>query len=384
MQVFCQSSEENNSFPQVITSESGLIAFTSLDFKNENQLYIFLSLKKLSTTRIKDFEDDLDKNTYDRLKRQLQILSPKIQLIFGSSSEHFDQVPLIMKPEMLNNSLSISSHSNRNESINKLMKTIKDKFNIEHMALWISDKIYMCTKGWLNIHEADKSMLYLYKLAHNDAMIFDIPLYFTHTSLIDDMNQIGKVPYRYVILQLADKFTLTVVSDPQLDINHLNEFVKSQVDLDMSQQFMKAFIRDSSIDFETPPLCTYWQFTDHKNHLIRSFAYKQQFDKYYPIIMTLNLQMPVIKDQVSQMKQFQQHSINVEDTIAQDSIAYQQYIFVKENNMQLFKIRDKRECELLILFEKEITNNLVALDFFKRLVVIFGDDIDSQKYDFLI
>lgn len=56
---------------------------------------------------------------------------------------------------------------------------------------------------------------------HNDSIIHDIPIYLTHTCLIEDMNMIGKVPYRYVIMQLSDIFTLTLVSEPSLDINDL-------------------------------------------------------------------------------------------------------------------------------------------------------------------
>lgn len=93
-----------------------------------------------------------------------------------------------MRPELFYSSLNISSHSSRNESILKLVSKIKDQFSIEHMALWIQDKIYTCTQGWNNIHEADKIMLFLYKQVHNDSMIIDIPLYFTHTSLLDDMS----------------------------------------------------------------------------------------------------------------------------------------------------------------------------------------------------
>lgn len=51
MQVFCQSSEENDSFPEVITTDNGLIAFTKLDFQNENQILMFISMKSIATTQ---------------------------------------------------------------------------------------------------------------------------------------------------------------------------------------------------------------------------------------------------------------------------------------------------------------------------------------------
>ena len=45
--------------------------------------------------------------------------------------------------------------------------------------------------------------------------------------------------------------------------------------------------------------------------------------------------------------------------------------------MSVFKIKDKRENELLILFENEIQSNIVALDFFRRLSTIYGSERDS-------
>ena len=131
----------------------------------------------------------------------------------------------MLRPEFMMSSLSVTNHLNRNKRVIKLLQSIRDQFKIEHMALWMNDKVYLCTKGWESIHEADKTLLYLYKLVHNDCMIYDMPLFFTHTSLLEDMSQIGKIPYRFVILHLSDKFTLTIVSDPQQDINLLNEVI---------------------------------------------------------------------------------------------------------------------------------------------------------------
>lgn len=115
----------------------------------------------------------------------------------------------------------MTSHQNRNGRILKLISKLKDQFGIEHIALWLNDKIYACSAGWYNIHDADKSLLLLYQLVNKDAIIHDIPVYLTHTSLVEDMSQIGKVPYRFVIMQLSEIFSLTLVSDPTLDINEL-------------------------------------------------------------------------------------------------------------------------------------------------------------------
>lgn len=56
------------------------------------------------------------------------------------------------------------------------------------MCLWLKDKVYLCTKGWNEIHEADKILLKIFKEANSDPIICDIPLYLTHTSLVEEMS----------------------------------------------------------------------------------------------------------------------------------------------------------------------------------------------------
>jgi hypothetical protein len=102
-----------------------------------------------------------------------------------------------------------------------LLQKIKESYGVEHISLWLQDKIYLCSPAWHSIHEADKVLLNLYRSVNNDSIINDIPVFLTHTSLVDDINMIGRVPYRYVIMHLSDLFTVTLVSDPSLEINDL-------------------------------------------------------------------------------------------------------------------------------------------------------------------
>lgn len=64
----------------------------------------------------------------------------------------------------------------------------------------------------------------------------------------------------------------------------------------MSIELSKKYNLDSVIDLETPPFCPYWLLTDHKDHVLRSYAHKNEYSKYEAIAMTLYLQMPVVKD----------------------------------------------------------------------------------------
>ncbi len=61
-------------------------------------------------TGIKDFEDDLGKNYYERLKRQLKVLDSKIASIFGKLCQDTEEVPLMMRPELFFSAVNITSH----------------------------------------------------------------------------------------------------------------------------------------------------------------------------------------------------------------------------------------------------------------------------------
>src|SRR5258706_6287717 len=103
------------------------------------------------------------------------------------------------------------------------MQLLKEKFKIIHYCLWIGDEIYLCSREWNKMHEADKVLLFLYKQTNADSIITDVPIYLTHTSLVDDMRYVGHMPYRFVIMQLSELFSFSFVSDPELDINRVYE-----------------------------------------------------------------------------------------------------------------------------------------------------------------
>lgn len=76
--------------------------------------------------------------------------------------------------------------------------------------------IYLCTKSWQNIHEADR---YLLNISHESIIndetltISDQPIFLTHTSLVDDFSSIGKVSYRLIVIKVSEIFSVNLISD---------------------------------------------------------------------------------------------------------------------------------------------------------------------------
>lgn len=58
-----------------------------------------------------------------------------------------------------------------------------------------------------------------------------MPVYLTHTSLVEGTESIGKDPYRYIILQLSELFTMTLLCGPTTDTNDLYKFLTSATDI---------------------------------------------------------------------------------------------------------------------------------------------------------
>lgn len=113
----------------------------------------------------------------------------------------------------------------KSSKIAKFMADIRDNFKVEHLALSQRGAgLYLCTPAWQSIHEADRFLLDILRettLRNETAIISDTPVFLTHTSLVDDLQSIGRLPYRSVLLQLSDSFSLGLLSNPSLDINQL-------------------------------------------------------------------------------------------------------------------------------------------------------------------
>jgi len=103
------------------------------------------------------------------------------------------------------------------KAIKAAIKQVCDKFKVEHCAL-LSTKagLIACTKGWQQMHEADRVLLSLVCKSEQDC-----PVHLTHTSLNEDANGIGRVAYRLVTVSLSEEHLLCLISDSTLDLEAL-------------------------------------------------------------------------------------------------------------------------------------------------------------------
>jgi len=47
----------------------------------------------------------------------------------------------------------------------------------------------------------------------------DIPVYLTHTSLVNDLKAIGRVPFRYLLIQMPCGTQVGTLADPSVDLS---------------------------------------------------------------------------------------------------------------------------------------------------------------------
>jgi len=88
-----------------------------------------------------------------------------------------------------------------------MVDRIRKEYQCEFFALWANSKIYVCSKGWRNLHYSDVYMLDTYRNVHaNSAVFTDIPIYLTHTALTEDLKQVAYIPFRYIIMTLSPIF----------------------------------------------------------------------------------------------------------------------------------------------------------------------------------
>jgi hypothetical protein len=55
--------------------------------------------------------------------------------------------------------------------------------------------------------------------------VTDTPIYLTHTSLTNDFSSIGTLPYRFVVLQLSESFSMSLLCDTSLDLTELYKVI---------------------------------------------------------------------------------------------------------------------------------------------------------------
>ena len=73
------------------------------------------------------------------------------------------------------------------------------------------------------MHSTDQQVLCIIKTsklqrAFGEMQVFDTPVYLTHTSLVEDIRAIARVPFRFIVLPLPIGAHLTILADPTLDV----------------------------------------------------------------------------------------------------------------------------------------------------------------------
>ena len=65
------------------------------------------------------------------------------------------------------------------------------------------------------MHTTDKQLLgfIIQSKANEDVLFADVPVYLTHTSLVNDLKAIGKVPFRYLTFNLPNNIQVGIIAD---------------------------------------------------------------------------------------------------------------------------------------------------------------------------
>ena len=110
-------------------------------------------------------------------------LRPITNAFLGSET---NSNPISGRAEFLLDKPLVTSHSgSRSTEIRQFVKKIKDNFEVEHVAVFLKEKLYCCTKAWDDIHSTDKQLIQIIRETRmiNNLECLDIPIYMTHTSL---------------------------------------------------------------------------------------------------------------------------------------------------------------------------------------------------------
>ena len=209
----------------------------------------------------KDIEE-IKTGSFERLKRQLKVLDTIMDYILANPE----------KPYILFNAINVTCHSTRNDRIRYLLQSIQTEFQIDHLALWLENKLYYCSVGWNDIHSIDKCLLYLYKRVKDKAIIYDVPVYLTHTSLVEDPETVGIDPYRYIILRLSPIFTLTLVWGPSVDVTELYTFIMKTGIKDVGAELSSKNTADWAVYYEVPDHILSFLYYDKHENVVRTFT----------------------------------------------------------------------------------------------------------------
>ena len=55
--------------------------------------------------------------------------------------------------------------------------------------------------------------------------LYDFPVFLTHTSLVEDPENVGIDAYRYIIIHISPLFTLTLLCGPSVEVNEFYDSI---------------------------------------------------------------------------------------------------------------------------------------------------------------
>lgn len=102
----------------------------------------------------------------------------------------------------------------------------------------------------------------IYERVKKKAIIYDIPVYLTHTSLVEDAEEasFGQDPYRFIILKLSPIFTLTLLCGPSVDINSLYHYISKSVKKEAEKELSSPTMAEWAIYYDVPDQILTWMF----------------------------------------------------------------------------------------------------------------------------
>ncbi|CAI2368359.1 unnamed protein product [Moneuplotes crassus] len=286
LQAFLMTNIENSSMPISIKTENGYISHTIIEVDDSK-----LNISIFGNTSAESSEQCIDSVSQllyilrnliiiqigakaieegatggiDGLKRKLRALNDIVDYVLSQPES----------PLILFNTINVTCHTNRLTNMHILQK-FTENFQVEHSALWLEDKLYCCSSGWSEIHPVDQCLLFLYKKLRNKEQLYDFPIFLTHTSLVDEPENVGIDAYRCIIIHISPLFTLTCLSGPSVNSEELKESVlkacEEEAWMGLSKEGPSKSIQDCAVYYEVPEHILSWMWLDTSESIVRTFT----------------------------------------------------------------------------------------------------------------
>ena len=114
-------------------------------------------------------------------------------------------------------------------------------------------------------------------------MLFsEVPVYLTHTSLIQDLKAIGKVPFRFLMFNLPNSIQVGIFADSNTRI----DLVYKALSNPSVHQLLLP--KQNAVEMETPPYCVRWTYSHHMEASMREYTLNKTQEQKERIISLFN------------------------------------------------------------------------------------------------